>query len=59
MKLQRTKNATRNIVFGVILQIYNLAVPFLLRTALVYYLGMEYLGLNSLFGICVAGIESG
>lgn len=49
MKLQRTKNATRNIVFGVILQIYNLAVPFLLRTALVYYLGMEYLGLNSLF----------
>jgi O-antigen/teichoic acid export membrane protein len=49
MKLQRTKNATRNIIFGIIVQIYNLAVPFLLRTALVYYLGIEYLGLNSLF----------
>jgi len=49
MKLERTKNATRNIVFGIVLKIYQIAVPFILRTAMIHYLGMEYLGLNSLF----------
>lgn len=49
MKLERTKNATRNIIVGVISKIYQLIIPFIFRTALVYYLGIEYLGLNSLF----------
>lgn len=49
MKIERTKNAARNVVFGVILKIYALALPFVMRTAMIYLLGVEYLGLNSLF----------
>lgn len=49
MKIERTKNATRNIVFGVILRIYQMLVPFVMRTAMIYLLGVNYLGLNNLF----------
>ncbi len=49
MKIERTKNATRNIIFGVILKIYQILVPFLMRTAMIYFLGVQYLGLDSLF----------
>ncbi len=49
MKIERTKNATRNIAFGVALKIYQLFVPFLMRTIIVHALGAEYAGLNSLF----------
>lgn len=49
MKLERSKNTARNYIFGAITKIYNLLVPFLMRTALIYCLGMEYVGLNSLF----------
>ena len=49
MKLERTKNATRNIFFGLILKVYQIIVPFLMRTAMIRFLGMQYLGLNSLF----------
>lgn len=49
MKIERTKNATKNIVFGTILKIYQIIVPFLMRTAMINYLGVQYLGLNSLF----------
>lgn len=50
MKIDRTKNAGRNIVYGIILKIYQIAVPFLMRTAMIYLMGAQYLGLNSLFG---------
>ena len=46
----RTKNAARNLFFGTITRIYNLIIPFLMRTAMIYWLGMEYVGLNSRFG---------
>lgn len=49
MKIERTKNASRNIVFGIIQKIYTLAVPFLMRTLMIYFMGVEYLGLSSLF----------
>lgn len=49
MKLNRTKNATKNIIFGTILKLYQIIVPFIMRTAMIYWLGVEYLGLNSLF----------
>lgn len=49
MKMERTKNAGRNIVFGGILKLYQIAVPFLMRTAMIYFMGVQYLGLNSLF----------
>lgn len=47
--MERTKNATRNIVFGVLLKIYQMIVPFFMRTAMIYFMGVQYLGLNSLF----------
>ncbi len=49
MKIERTKNAARNIVSGVLLQLVRLAAPFLMRTAILYTLGVQYLGLNGLF----------
>jgi len=49
MKIERTKNASRNMFFGSILKIYQLLVPFVMRTAMIYFLGVQYLGLNSLF----------
>lgn len=48
-KIERTKNATRNIIFGVILKTYQIIAPFLMRTALIYLMGVQYLGLSSLF----------
>lgn len=48
-KIERTKNATRNIIFGVILKAYQIIVPFLMRTAMIYFMGVQFLGLNSLF----------
>ena len=47
--MNRTKNATRNIIFGIILKLYQIVIPFLMRTAMIYLMGVEYLGLNSLF----------
>lgn len=49
MKLERTKNAGRNMVFGILLKLYQIILPFLMRTAMIYFMGVEYLGLNSLF----------
>ncbi len=49
MKMNRTKNASKNIFFGAILKLYQIIIPFILRTAMIRYLGMEYIGLNSLF----------
>ncbi|MGN0151049.1 MAG: oligosaccharide flippase family protein [Wujia sp.] len=48
-KIERTKNASRNIFFGIILKCYQILVPFLMRTAMIYLMGVQYLGLNSLF----------
>lgn len=49
MKMEKTKNASRNIVFGVILKVYQIFLPFLMRTIMMYTIGVQYLGLNSLF----------
>ncbi len=45
----RTKNATRNIVWGIIYKMSTLILPFIVRTVMIYSLGSEYLGLSSLF----------
>ena len=45
----RTHNAVRNMSFGFILKVYQMVCPFILRTAMIYTLGLEYVGLNSLF----------
>lgn len=49
MKFERTKNAARNMFYEIILRIYQLIIPFVLRTILIYYLGIEYAGVSSLF----------
>lgn len=49
MEQSRTKNAARNIFFGMFLKVYQILLPFAMRTAMIYVMGMEYLGLNSLF----------
>ena len=49
MKIERTRNASRNIVFGIILKAYQIFAPFLMRTAMIYFMGVQYLGLNGLF----------
>lgn len=45
----RTKNATRNIVWGIAYKVSTLFLPFAVRTVMIYSLGSEYLGLSSLF----------
>lgn len=49
MNFERTKNAKRNIVWGLIVKLFSLFIPFLMRTIIIYRLGTLYLGLNSLF----------
>ena len=48
-KIERTRNATRNLIYGMILKIYQILLPFIMRTVIIYTLGVQYLGLNSLF----------
>lgn len=49
MRFDKTRNASKNIVFGIILKVYHIIVPFLMRTAMIYLLGVQYLGLDGLF----------
>lgn len=45
----RTKNAKRNIVFGLVNKFFSICIPFLTRTFLIKTIGSEYLGIDSLF----------
>jgi len=49
MKIQRTKNAKRNIKFGVISKFLGMVLSFLIKTVMIRTLGVEYLGLNTIF----------
>lgn len=49
MRIERTKNARRGIAAGGLLKICQMLLPFLMRTAMIQILGVQYLGLNSLF----------
>lgn len=49
VKIERTRNALRNIVFGIVLKVYQILIPFIMRTVMIYIMGVQYLGLNSLF----------
>ena len=49
MKLERTKNSLRNLVWGMINKIVGILLPFFVRTVFIKYLGANYLGMNSLF----------
>lgn len=47
--MSRTKNATRNIVWGTVNKLICLFVPFVLRTLMIRILGVEYVGIGTLF----------
>ena len=49
MKIERTKNAANGIVAGLLLKVCQMVLPFLMRTAMIYLMGVKYLGLNGLF----------
>lgn len=49
MKLERTKNCMRNAVYGMIYKLISIIMPFIVRTVFIRTLGVEFLGLNSLF----------
>lgn len=49
MKIDIVKNAARNIVFSVIKKWYMIILSFVMRTTMIYMLGIEYAGLNGLF----------
>lgn len=46
---ERTKNTLRNIFTGLVSKVFVLALPFVVRTIVIYKLGAEYVGLSSLF----------
>lgn len=45
----RTVNAKRNIVWGTASKVVLMLLPFFIRTIFIYTIGLEYLGLSSLF----------
>lgn len=49
MRIERTKNASKNIATGLGLKLYQMLAPFLMRTAMIHFMGVQYLGLSSLF----------
>ena len=49
MKLNRTQNAKAGILTGLLGKLLHMGMPFVTRTALLYILGTEYLGLSGLF----------
>ena len=49
MKINKTKNAINNVIFGSINKIIAILFPFIIRTIIINVLGVQYLGLNSLF----------
>lgn len=49
MKIERTKNAVKNVAFGLITKVCQVIIPFMMRTAMIRFMGISYLGLNSLF----------
>lgn len=49
MRLERTKNTKRNMIYGVAQKMVSIIFPFLIRTVMIRSLGIEYLGINNLF----------
>lgn len=57
MKIPVVQNAKRNIIYGTINKIIIMLCPFIIRIAVNQVLGMQFLGLDSLFG-SIIGILS-
>ena len=53
MVIQAKKNTKRNVAIGILNKLVLLCLPFVLRSVIVNTIGIEYLGLNSLFSSVV------
>ncbi len=49
MKLNRKRNSIRNVAYGTLYKCIGILGPFIVRTVMIYVMGTEYVGLNSLF----------
>ncbi|SOC03957.1 lipopolysaccharide biosynthesis protein [Pseudobutyrivibrio ruminis] len=49
MKINRIKNTKRNVFFGIINQFVVIVLPFIVQTVTIRTLGIEYVGIKSLF----------
>ena len=49
MKLNKTLNAKRNVVWGIAANFVSIILPFFVRTVIIRQLGANYCGLSSLF----------
>ncbi len=49
MELEKTKNTINGFFAGIVGLLINTIMPFILRTTMVYIIGIEYAGINSLF----------
>lgn len=49
IKYEVGKNTVRNSAYGIVLRIVNMLGAFIVRTVLIYKLGIEFVGLDSLF----------
>ena len=47
-RFSRSHNVGKNILFGIVNRFFNLLLPFVVRTVLIYRFGTLYLGMNSL-----------
>ncbi|MBP3581464.1 MAG: polysaccharide biosynthesis protein, partial [Clostridia bacterium] len=49
MRINKTKNTLNNVLFGSINKIIAILFPFAIRTIIINVLGIQHVGLNSLF----------
>lgn len=49
MEHERIKNTMRNLIWGTLNSIVSLLLPFITRTVLIYTMGIQFVGLGSLF----------
>ena len=49
MNESRTTNTIKNVKTGLIVQLVNKVMAFIVRTIFIHYLNTEYLGVNGLF----------
>lgn len=49
MQLQKSKNVKRNVIYGIVNKIVLVVGPFCIKTAIVYKMGEEYVGVTSVF----------
>ncbi|MBR4173193.1 MAG: polysaccharide biosynthesis protein [Clostridia bacterium] len=57
MRIERTKNAKRNIGWGLFERAVALVVPFVCRSAIIRIFGINYAGLNSLFASLLSALN--